>query len=241
MTPPAVAAVVAGPELPSTNARLTAARLPRRTPDGPLPSRVASRRIWQSTSTCSSSSASPCWRLCCVSGASATSAAGHPRRRSAGRHGRTPRPERGLDRPVHALGAGPTFRPRLPDGASVWIFGSTAFAVRLPLALVGIAAIPLTYVLFRLLSTRAGGGHRRLPAGDIALAYPLQPRRPLADLVRHRGAGGADPLDDGDAHRSLVLVRGGGRDARPGPLHLQRLPDLRHRLRALGRGLHAAA
>ncbi|MPZ47847.1 MAG: hypothetical protein GEU75_00755 [Dehalococcoidia bacterium] len=37
---------------------------------------------------------------------------------------------------------------------SVWLFGSTAFAVRLPLALVGIAAIPLTYVLFRLLSTR---------------------------------------------------------------------------------------
>jgi 4-amino-4-deoxy-L-arabinose transferase-like glycosyltransferase len=37
---------------------------------------------------------------------------------------------------------------------SVALFGSTVFAARLPLALTGIAAIPLTFVLFRLLSTR---------------------------------------------------------------------------------------
>jgi 4-amino-4-deoxy-L-arabinose transferase-like glycosyltransferase len=37
---------------------------------------------------------------------------------------------------------------------SIAVFGSTAFAVRLPLALVAIAAIPLTYTLFRLQSGR---------------------------------------------------------------------------------------
>jgi 4-amino-4-deoxy-L-arabinose transferase-like glycosyltransferase len=37
---------------------------------------------------------------------------------------------------------------------SVWLLGSTPFAVRLPLALVAIAAIPLAYLLFRLQSNR---------------------------------------------------------------------------------------
>ncbi|HLF77647.1 MAG TPA: glycosyltransferase family 39 protein [Dehalococcoidia bacterium] len=37
---------------------------------------------------------------------------------------------------------------------SIAIFGSNAWALRLPLALTGVAAIPLSYVLFRLLTTR---------------------------------------------------------------------------------------
>jgi 4-amino-4-deoxy-L-arabinose transferase-like glycosyltransferase len=37
---------------------------------------------------------------------------------------------------------------------SIELFGSTAWAVRLPLALTGIAAVPLAYILFCLLSTR---------------------------------------------------------------------------------------
>jgi 4-amino-4-deoxy-L-arabinose transferase-like glycosyltransferase len=37
---------------------------------------------------------------------------------------------------------------------SIWLFGSTAWALRLPLALTGVAAIPLAYVLFRMLAGR---------------------------------------------------------------------------------------
>ena len=41
---------------------------------------------------------------------------------------------------------------------AIAIFGSNAWAVRLPLALTGIAAVPLAYVLFRMLSSRVPAG-----------------------------------------------------------------------------------
>ena len=52
------------------------------------------------------------------------------------------------------VSAGPTLRPRHLTAPSIWLFGTNAFALRLPLALTGVAAIPLAYVLFRMLVGR---------------------------------------------------------------------------------------
>ena len=71
---------------------------------------------------------------------------------------------------------------------SIWLLGNTAFALRLPLALVALAAVPLLYLLVRVSFRRTEAVFAAADARGLVLAPVLQPRRPLVDLVRDGAA-----------------------------------------------------
>ena len=91
---------------------------------------------------------------------------------------------------------------------SIWLLGDNAFALRLPLALVALAAIPLLYLLVRVSFGRVEAAFASTLLAVLVLAPLLQPRGALVDLVRDDRARGAA------VHHARTARAGGGRGTR---------------------------